>query len=201
MGRRIWMLVIAHLFMGLAVALLKYATLGNDPYSAMMMALTNKTVLSYGTFCLIGNCVFFVIEILFGRQYIGIGTIVNWFVLGYLVMFWTMILEMIAVPPENMLIRVILCVVAIILLGFSLSLYQTADVGSSPFDCLPLIMNDRLHIPFFAGRVICDGTALVVCILAHGILGLGTVLVVIGLGPVAAFFNQHFSKKLLTDYT
>ncbi len=198
MKTRVMMIVVAHIVMGLGVALLKIVGLGTDPYSAMMLGLTNHTPLDYGTFCLIGNCVFFVIEILFGRKYIGIGTIANWFLLGYLVMFWSCVFDLVGIVcPTSFVLRVIICVVAILILGFSLSFYQSADVGSSPYDCLPLIMVDRLHMPFFAARVALDAASLLVCFLAHGVLGLGTVLVMLFLGPIAGFINTHFSEKFV----
>ena len=197
MGRRIWMLVTAHIIMGAGVALLKYVTLGNDPFSAMMMVLTSKTPLSYGMFCMAGNCIFFVAEFLWGKKYIGLGTLVNWFLLGYIVMFWYGILGGVHLPPQSMMIRIPLCVLAVVVIAFSLSLYQSADVGIAPFDCLALILNEKLHLPFAVCRVLVDGSALLICWLAGGLLGLGTVLVMVGLGPVAAFFNQRFSEKLL----
>lgn len=198
MKTRVMMIVVAHIVMGLGVALLKIVGLGTDPFSAMMLGLTNHTPLDYGTFCLIGNCVFFVIEILFGRKYIGIGTIANWFLLGYLVMFWSWVFGLVGIVcPTSFVLRVIICVVAILILGFSLSFYQSADVGSSPYDCLPLIMVDRLHMPFFAARVALDAASLLVCFLAHGVLGLGTVLVMLFLGPIAGFINTHFSEKFV----
>ncbi len=198
MKTRVMMIVVAHIVMGLGVALLKIVGLGTDPYSAMMLGLTNHTPLDYGTFCLIGNCVFFVIEILFGRKYIGIGTIANWFLLGYLVMFWSWVFDLVGIVcPTSFVLRVVICVVAILILGFSLSFYQSADVGSSPYDCLPLIMVDRLHMPFFAARVALDAASLLVCFLAHGVLGLGTVLVMLFLGPIAGFINTHFSEKFV----
>ena len=198
MGTRLMMIIVGHIVMGFGVALLKVVGLGTDPFSAMMLALTSKTSLSYGTFCLIGNCVFFAVEIAFGRQYIGIGTIANWFMLGYLVQFWSWIFGLVGVAcPSSMVLRVIICIIAIVILGFSLSFYQSADVGSSPYDCIPLIIRDRLHAPFFAARVALDFASLLVCFLAHGILGLGTVLVMLFLGPIAGFFNTNISEKLV----
>lgn len=200
MGTRVMMIVVAHIVMGFGVALLKLVGLGTDPYSAMMLALTNKTNLDYGTFCLIGNCIFFMIEILFGRKYIGIGTIANWFLLGYLVSFWSWVFGSVGVVcPSAFVLRVIVCVAAVFILGFSLSFYQSADVGSSPYDCLPLIMTDKLHMPFFAARVALDATALLIAFFAHGVLGLGTVLVMLFLGPIAGFINTHFSEKFVKE--
>ena len=200
MPMRLFMVLFGQVVLGLGVALLKLSGQGNDPFSAMMMALTEKTTLSYGNFCAIGNCVFFVIEILFGRKYIGIGTIVNWFALGYVVEFWTWVFDLVGFSkPDALALCILICIIALPFAGFGLSLYQSADIGSSPYDCLPLIMNDRLHIPFFLGRIIADGCCLVITFFAGGILGFGTVMVVLCLGPTAAFINRNFSEKLVKE--
>ena len=194
MGRRILMLLVAHVIMGFAVGMFNLVLLGNDPFSSLMKAITAKSGLSYGMVCAIMNTGFFLIEILWGRQYIGLGTIVNWFGLGYFVMMWNWILGNFVGQPENLILRVILSLAAVVVLGLSLSLYQSADVGSAPFDSLPLVMKDKLNVPFFAGRIICDGGALLLSLLLGGAkLGIGvcTVFVVVGLGPVANYFNKH----------
>ena len=200
MARRTVMVLLAQVIMGFAVALLKLVTLGTDPYAAMMLALTDKTPLNYGTFLVVANCVIFLGEIKFGKKYIGLGTLANWFLLGYMVMFWSWVFGLIV--PETltaMTVRLPLCIIGIIILGFSLSLYQSADIGSSPYDSIPLMMRDHLHLPFFISRVILDAIAVVICLAADGLVGLGTLLIVIGLGPVAGWFNTHFSEKLLTE--
>ena len=193
------MLIIAHIIMGAGIALLKYVTLGNDPFSAMMMALTSRTTLSYGTFCMIGNCIFFVVEFLWGKKYIGVGTLINWFLLGYIVMFWYGIFCGVQTPPQSLMLRILLCVLAVVVIAFSLSLYQSADMGIAPFDCLALLLHEKLHLPFAVSRMMMDGSALLICWLSGELLGLGTVLVMVGLGPVAAYFNQSFSEKLLNQ--
>ena len=193
MGLRIFMVLSGQLIMGLGVAILKLAALGTDPYSSMMLALTALTPLDYGTFCALGNCAFFLIEILWGRKYIGLGTIANWFLLGYAVVLWSFILgHFIPVAPASLPLRILVAVVGVVILAFSLSLYQSADIGSSPYDSLPLILRDHLSVPFFAARIGLDACAMLVAFLAHGVLGLTTVFVVFGLGSVAGFFNRYF---------
>lgn len=198
MVKRLIMVLLGQLIMGLAVVMLRRAELGTDPFSAMMLALTNLTPLSYGNFCALGNCVFFVIEIIWGRKYIGFGTIANWFLLGYAVDLWEFIFKkMDIVSPETFIMKLILCLAAIVILGFSISIYQSGDIGSSPYDSLPLIMKDYLHIPFFAGRVICDGLAALTAFLTGGVIGLASIIFFLSVGPIAGFFNTHFSEKLI----
>lgn len=198
MTKRLAMVLIGQVIMGLSVVLLRRAALGTDPYSAMMLALTNLTSLSYGTFCAIGNCFFFVIEIIWGRKFIGFGTLANWFLLGYAVDMWEFIFSKIGiVSPEQFTMKLILCVVSIVVFGFSISIYQSGDIGTSPFDSLPLTINHHLHIPFFISRVLCDGMAALIAIVAGGVIGIASVVFFLSIGPIVGFFNTHYSEKLL----
>lgn len=194
---RLFFVLFAQVIMGFAIALLRLPALGTDPFSAMMLGLTNHTSLSYGNFCALGNCTFFVIEIIWGRHYIGLGTLANWFLLGYCVDFACWVFGLIGLTecPASFPLRLLITAVGIIILGFSLSMYQCPDAGSSPYDCLPLILNDKFHIPFFAGRVLVDGCSTLVAWLSGGVIGIGTLAIFLTLGPVTGFFNDHLFLK------
>ncbi len=80
--RRIIGMVVGNLILGIGIAVFRTSLLGNDPYSAMMMAGADHLPISYGTLTLIVNAVFFIAEFLWGKHYIGIGTFANWFLHG-----------------------------------------------------------------------------------------------------------------------
>jgi len=198
MAKRLAMVLIGQVIMGFSVVLLRRAELGTDPFSAMMLALTKLTPLSYGTFCAIGNCFFFIIEIIWGRKFIGFGTLANWFLLGYSVDMWEFIFGKLNITaPATFPMKIVLCIGAIIVFGFSISIYQSGDIGTSPFDSLPLTIREHLHIPFFISRVICDGMAALIAVLAGGVIGIASVVFFICIGPLVGFYNTHFSEKLL----
>ncbi|MDO4478587.1 MAG: hypothetical protein Q4B73_06095 [Lachnospiraceae bacterium] len=201
MGRRVFLVMFGQVIMGFAVAILRIPVLGTDPFSAMMLGLTNHTPFSYGVFCSIANVALFVFEILWGRKYIGIGTFANWFILGFFVDFACFVFRTLGIDgcPSSLLVRVIIAVVGIIILAFSLSMYQMADIGSSPADSMPLIIKERLHLPFFVSRVIVDGAFTLVAFLAGGVIGMATLMVFLFLGPIANIFNRHVFAKIVTN--
>jgi uncharacterized membrane protein YczE len=84
--------------------------------------------------------------------------------------------------------------------GFGVSMYQTPNVGVSPYDSLSIIMTKRIpKISYFWNRIFTDAVCALVCFLAGGIVGLGTLVSALGLGPVIDFFNVHFTRKLFKD--
>lgn len=198
--RRILMSLVGNIFAGLGIAIFKLSGLGNDPYSGMTMALSACVGMAYANFQVLFNIGLFVIQLIFGRHLIGLGTIINAFFLGYFVTFFYTILTIFTQTPDSLLLRILIVLIGVIICSFGLSLYQTADLGVAPYDALSLITKKYLpKIPYFWHRMLDDVVSALVCYLAGGIVGIGTLVTAFGLGPFIHFFNDHFSEKLLKN--
>lgn len=196
--RRTIGLIIGNILIGVGVSLFKFSHMGNDPFSAMVMSASSLLGLSYSTFLILLNTCVFVIEIVFGRKFVGIGTFANWFLVGYVAEFFIWLTETYITVPESFLERLPYALAGVIVISLGVSLYQTSDAGISPYDSLALIMDERIpFLPYFWCRMICDGTATIICLLTGGLIGLGTFLCAFCLGPIIHFFNIKFSQKLL----
>ena len=86
--RRVVVMCIGTIFIAMGVAIFKFAALGNDPFNAMSMALGGCTPITYANWCIIVNGGCFLIQLLLGRHYIGLGTVVNALFQGYIVTFF-----------------------------------------------------------------------------------------------------------------
>ena len=75
-------MLIGNIILGLGIAIFKLSGLGNDPFSGMVMALAECVGIEYARFLILLNLGFFVIEIIWGRKLIGLGTIINALFLG-----------------------------------------------------------------------------------------------------------------------
>ena len=78
-------MVAGNVILAIGICILKWSGTGNDPYTGMNMALAEVLGLRYGIFLIIINCFVFLLELFFGRKYIGPGTLVNWFLIGPIV--------------------------------------------------------------------------------------------------------------------
>lgn len=195
--RRMTGMIFGNILLGIGVSVFQFSGMGNDPFSAMCISVSKQLHLSYAVFLILLNTLIFVFEIIFGRKFIGIGTIVNWFLVGYVVEFFIGLNHMIFTPPEAFLARLFFVIAGIILLSLGVSLYQTSDAGIAPYDSVSLVMKEKLPIPYFWCRIICDGLCTIIALLTGGLIGLGTFVCAFGLGPVIHFFNEKFSKRLL----
>lgn len=195
--KRICMSLAGNLLVGVGVAIFKVAALGNDPYNGMNMALSELLSLPYPTLQILVNILFFAIQLLAARELIGFGTVVNIFLIGYIVNFTYGLLIQILGSPGSFALQVIAMVIGMLICSLGLSLYQCSEMGTAPYDALALILDRKLpKLPYFWCRILCDGSCALICFLAGGIVGLGTLVSAFGFGPVIAFFNKTVSEPL-----
>ena len=102
--KHVLIMCIGNVFAGMGIGIFKLAGLGTDPFSGMNMAVADMLGMAYGNFQLIVNIVLLIIEIAFGRKFLGIGTVVNAVCLAYITTFFYNIytgvfgLELVALP-------------------------------------------------------------------------------------------------------
>ena len=195
--KRLIVMVFGNIFLGMGISIYKFAGLGNDPFSGMVMALSDVIGMPYANFLVIINIFIFLLEFLFGKEFIGAGTLVNAFFLGYIVTFFYNLWLHFFALPQMIIIKILIMLVGTIVTGFGVSMYQTPNAGVSPYDSMSVIMAKRIpKISYFWHRITTDAFCALVCFLTGGIVGLGTLVSALGLGPVINFFNVHFTRKL-----
>ena len=189
---------IGNIILGLGIAIFKFSGLGNDPFSGMVMALSARVGIEYAVFLIMLNIIIFIVEFILGRKLIGIGTFFNALLLGYVVTFFYDVIVSVAGEPGQMVQRILSVCVGVIVTSLGVSMYQLPDQGVAPYDSMSLIMTERLKkVPYFWNRVATDALCALICWLAGGIVGLGTLVSAFGLGPFVQFFDTHFTSKLL----
>lgn len=198
--KRIIIMIVGNIFLGMGISIFKFAGLGNDPYSGMMMGLSDLTGITFAHFQVMGNVLIFLLEIAFGREFIGIGTIVNACFLGYIVTFFYEMWLYFFTLPETLVIQILIMLIGTAVSSFGVSMYQTPNAGVSPYDSLSVIMAKRMpKIGYFWCRIFTDAICALICFLAGGIIGLGTLVSALGLGPVINFFNVHVTRKFFKE--
>ena len=199
--KRIAMSLAGNLLVGIGVAIFKFSALGNDPFNGMNMALADLFQVPYPTLQIMVNILFFAIQLLAARELIGFGTVVNIFLIGYIVNFTYGLLVRSLGSPGSFAVQIAAMVTGMLICSLGLSLYQCSEMGTAPYDALALILDRKLKkLPYFWCRILCDGSCALVCFLAGGIVGLGTLVSAFGFGPVIAFFNRTVSEPMARNY-
>ena len=200
--KRIHMTIVGNILIGLGIGIFRFAAMGNDPYTAMNLSLSSWTGIEYPVFQILFNLGAFVIQWVWGRELIGVGTVVNAFFLGYIVDLFYKVLNAFVPGPVGILQCIPVVFVGVIVCSFGLSLYQTSDVGVAPYDALSLITQKKLpQIPYFWHRMFDDGLAALISFVVTGFtnIGIGSLISAFGFGPFIHFFNHKFSEKILKN--
>ena len=136
--RRVLGMVIGIVIISLGIAIFKQSHLGNDSITALNIRLSELLGISLGVQNICTNLLFLVVEFIWGRKYIGLGTLVNGLGCGFIITFFYDIIAGWFGPAEQLPIQLLWVVIAVPVTAFGCSLYQTADLGVAPYDSLAL---------------------------------------------------------------
>ena len=208
MMRRVLMSALGVAICGISVGMFKHAALGVDPFQSLMSGLDAVIPIRFGTLYVIVNLVLLGFALAFDRRKIGLATLINLFLLGYIAEFSQGLMARL-LPEPTLAVRLGLLSVAIVIMCLASAFYFTADLGVSTYDALALIWSQRQRrIPFAACRVITDLVCVVggvtLCGLAGftlaqiaGEVGAGTLVTAFFMGPLIEFFNQKVARPFL----
>jgi len=209
--RRILMSVIGVLVCGISVGAFKRAELGVDPFQSLMAGLNVVIPISFGTLYVIVNIILLAFSLIFDRRKIGIATVINLFLIGYVADFSHHLLQQL-IPEASIVGRLVLLAIGVVLMCLASAFYFTADLGVSTYDAVSLVISERQSkIKFRYCRIMSD----LVCVLLGGglcliggyhftedpsvftVVGIGTIITAFFMGPLIEFFNVHVARPFL----
>lgn len=190
------------LLTGISIAFFKRAMFGVDPYQCFANGLANVIPIRFGTLYMLVNLAQLVVVFFLDRHYIGIYTLMNMFLLGYILEFAETILARLC-PAPSMALRVSFLIVGVVVTCFAAALYYTADLGVSSYDAIPLHISDRKPklmgrvLPFRAVRILSDLICTAIGVALGAQAGVGTVITALFMGPLITFFRRTISDPML----
>lgn len=208
MIRRIIMCVIGVVICGISVGFFKTAAFGVDPFTSLMCGLDEFVSIKYGTLYVITNVILLTFSLVFDRHYIGLGTFVNIFFLGYITQYTEAALGLISSEPPVFL-RIFYLLFAVVMICISSALYFTADMGVSTYDAIALIISEKWKLlPFKYCRIITDTVCIIIGVTLYllsgntllsliAIINVGTIIIACFMGPLIEVFKQKLAIPLL----
>lgn len=196
-GIRLVTVMLAVLGMGFSLSFLLLVDMGADPCTMMNRAISMKLGMTFGNWQALLNVILLVVVVIFGGKNLGFGTLANMILIGYYADFFTWLWG--RVFPEDlfqsMRVRIGVLIPAVIVFILFAALYMDVDMGTAPYDAIPIILSDRLpKIPFRVIRMLVDLTATILGLVFGGKLGIMTVIMVLTLGPVIQWMGNILKK-------
>lgn len=203
--KRVLMSTFGVVICGISVGMFKHAELGVDPFQSLMSGLDAVIPIRFGTLYVITNLVLLCFALVFDRHKIGLATMINLILLGYIAEFSQGCCSALF-PAIGIVGRFVLLLIAIVIMCLASAFYFTANMGVSTYDAVALIWSERqMRIPFKYCRIICD----LICVIigatlckAGGVnvlsvVGIGTIVTAFFMGPLIAYFNQKVAGPFL----
>lgn len=207
-AKRILMSALGVVICGISVGMFKHAALGVDPFQTLMSGLDAVAPLDFGTLYVVANLLLLLFALAMDRSKIGLATMINLFLLGYIAQFSQGCAAKL-MPDPSLPARFALLLAAIVIMCLASAFYFTADLGVSTYDAVALIWSERQkRIPFFACRVItdlaCVALGVTLCLLGGYSLGrvgqevnIGTIITAFFMGPLIDVFNRKVALPFL----
>lgn len=194
------MSLFGNILCGTSAGMFRFADFGIDPYNSGVIGLWHITGLfDFGTFSMLLCFLLLAVDLIFfDRKKLGVGTIINMFLMGYVIEFVDWFLRFL-MPHPSLAVRIIFLFAALALLCYSSSMYYVADLGVSPYDCIPISVSEMTKVRFRIIRIIADFTWVVVGIAGRQMPGIATILIAFCLGPFIEFFHP-LNQKLLRGH-
>lgn len=206
--KRILMSVIGVTVCGISVGFFKRATFGVDPFQSLMSGLSAVLPISFGTLYVLVNICLLMFSVINDRSKIGIATVINLFLLGYIADFSHKTLLNLF-PSLGIPGRSVMLVIGIVAMCLASAFYFTADMGVSTYDAVSLVMAYKWKIASFkVCRIGCDLCCVilgVVLFMLSGqafsqigqVVGVGTIITAFFMGPLIEYFNVHIARPFL----
>jgi uncharacterized membrane protein YczE len=193
MKKRILMTVLGVLICGFSVGMFKFSAFGLDPFQVFAHGVARHVPFGFGTLYVIINAIMLVVIFFLDKTKIGLGTLINLFLLGYVVEYSEM-LFIYLIPDANFGVRLVILLIAIAVICLGSAFYFTGNLGVSTYDAIALIMAQKKIAKFqycrIATDLICTVTGFLLGAKLITELGVATVITAFFMGPIIAFFNH-----------
>lgn len=179
--------------LGLGVALtVKGQLLGVGSWDVLHIGLFLQLGLSIGLWSILVGIIIIVISSIGLREFPKVGTLVNMTTVGLFIDLFNWIIP----NPETVLFQLAAFVAGVLLIGAGGGIYISANLGAGPRDSLMLLIVDKLNLNIIKARTIMEVFVVTIGFLLGGPVGVGTIIMAFGLGPIMQA-SLHYSQLLL----
>lgn len=176
---------------GIAMATMVRAGLGLDPWDVFHYGVAEHLGLDLGTTVILVSIPVLLLWIPL-RQWPGLGTICNAIWIGIATNISLAIIPTLHALP----VRIVMLPIAVVLNAIGGALYIGSQLGPGPRDGLMTGLHLRTGLSLRLVRTSLELTVLVVGWFLGGVVGVGTLLYAVSIGPLVQFFLRHLIVPL-----
>ncbi len=182
--KRLTQLFIGLILYALGIYFTLQANLGVAPWDAFHQGLSQKFSITFGQASILVGITIVIFNMFF-KENIGIGTIANTVIIGLIIDFFYRI----NLLPEmtTIISGFVIIILGMVTIALATYFYIGAAYGAGPRDGLMIIMVKVTQKPVGLVRLTIESTVLLIGFLLGGKIGIGTVVIALGIGPIVQF--------------
>lgn len=185
-------LTVAHL----GVTLFLLASLGSDPFNVLIQGIARMIpALTHGTVHIGVSLLIILALLVIDRSYVRIGTFLCMVLGGPIIDVFNLLLAGLVNAQSPLAVRIIAVVLGCGILAFGMTIVIKSQAGTGPNDLVAVVLSDKTGWKFGPVRVGVDLMFALIGWLLGGIVGVGTLICMAVVGPVAQVF-MPFSERL-----
>ena len=169
---------------------------GVGSWDVLHIGLTKTLGLSIGSWSIILGLAFLAFDMLITKKFPLPGTFIDMFLAGIFIDIFNYWLPHI----DGFWMQLISYLTGLVLLGWGCGMYMVANLGIGPRDTLMLMMVHKLGWSVTRSRTTMEVTVAIIGFLLGGPIGIGTVFMAFGLGPIVQF-ALSYNEKLFMRWT
>ena len=190
-GRRLPQLLVGLVLYGWSMAMLIRSGLGLDPWDVFHQGLANHLPITFGQVTILVGALVLLLWIPL-RQRPGIGTVLNVFVIGLAADAGLAAMPDVAGLPG----QIAMLLGGVVANGLAGALYVGARLGPGPRDGLWVTLTKRTGHSIRVVRTVLEVTIVAIGWLLGGVVGVGTVVYALTIGPIVQFFMPWVEVRL-----
>ncbi|MBQ8556760.1 MAG: hypothetical protein IJ438_12945 [Clostridia bacterium] len=197
MERRIPVLLLSVIIMGMCVAFFEKLAVGTDPCTVFNLSMAQNVLRwqNLGTWQLLFNLFLLAVILLLKEgRFIGLGSLANMVLVGYSRDFFKPVVEwLLPGEVESLLVRGGVFIPTMLLFLIAVAFYMVVELGTAPYDAVPQIVAAHVKkLPFSVIRILYDIIITVIGVALGGQIGIFTVAACFFLGPVISAIAAKF---------
>ena len=192
---RIMFFLVGCFIIQLGVAVFIKSNTGVDSFTIFMQGLANLLHITVGQANILVMGIVFIGMLIFTREYIRLGTFLAVITAGPFLDLINNLLNNVGIDALPLIVRLLIVAISCVVIAIGFSILKSAELSVAPTDQLPLIIVDKTSWQYKWVRITMDVIFIVVGFSLGGVLGLGTIITTLLIGPCIQYFLPIIEKK------
>lgn len=180
----------------IGVAMFLKLNLGSDPFTVFTQGVSKLLHITPGMANRIITFVLLLLVLLLDHTQVKIGTIVAVLCTGTFLDSALVLLSPLFVLSMSLPVKIVLFILGSITVGVGFTILKSADYGVAPNDSAYFVLVDRLHMKYSIIRMGVDSIYMIAGILFGGVVGIGTILSILLIGPIIQICMEKMGPSL-----